>query len=75
MSIREIFETMEYGPAVENRSEVDNWLKANNKKFDLFINGQWTAPAKGTYFPSVCPANNEELAQVAAGDASDVDAA
>ncbi len=75
MSIREIFETMEYGPAVENRSEVDNWLKANNKKFDLFINGQWTAPAKSNYFASTCPANNEELAQVAAGDAADVDAA
>jgi aldehyde dehydrogenase (NAD+) len=75
MSIREIFETMEYGPAIENRSEVDNWLKANNNQFDLFINGQWTAPVKGEYLPSVCPANNEELAKVASADAKDVDAA
>ena len=75
MSIREIFETMEYGPATENRSEVDNWLKANNNQFDLFIDGQWTAPAKGKYFASVCPANNEELGKVAAADSKDVDAA
>jgi aldehyde dehydrogenase (NAD+) len=75
MSIREIFETMEYGPATENRSEADNWLKQNNNKFDLFVNGQWTAPKKGEYFPTVCPANLEELAQIASGDAADVDAA
>lgn len=75
MSIREIFQTMEYGPATENRSEVDKWLKNNEQQFDLFIGGQWTKPVKGKYFPSVCPANNEELGQVAWGDADDVDAA
>lgn len=75
MSIREIFQTMEYGPAPESRSAADDWLKSNNKQFDLFIGGKWTKPAKGKYFPSVCPANNEELGQVAWGDGDDVDAA
>ncbi len=75
MSIREIFETMEYGPATESRSAVDHWLNQHHNKFDLFINGQWTAPKQGVYFPSVCPANNEELGQIASADAGDVDAA
>ena len=75
MSIREIFDTMEYGPAPESRSAADNWLAQNDKQFNLFINGKWTKPASGNYFPSVNPANKETLAQVAQGNADDVDAA
>lgn len=75
MSIREIFETMEYGPAPESRSAADAWLAQNNKQFDLFIGGQWTKPGKGKYFDSVCPANNETLGQIAWADSDDVDAA
>lgn len=75
MSIREIFDTLEYGPATESRSAVDSWLKQHQNKFDLFINGQWVAPAQGVYFPSVCPGNLEELGQVASADSNDVDAA
>ncbi|MFT5162966.1 MAG: aldehyde dehydrogenase (NAD+) [Alteromonadaceae bacterium] len=75
MSIREIFQTMEYGPATEDRSAADNWLNEHQQKFNLFINGQWSAPQKGGYFTSVCPANNETLGQIASADAADVDAA
>ena len=73
MSIREIFETMEYGPALENRAEADKWLKDNNEQFDLFIDGAWQKPSDGGYFASVNPADGKTLAQVAQGNAADVD--
>jgi len=74
MSIREIFDTMEYGPANENRAEADQWL-ADNSQFELFINGNWQAPAAGEYFASVNPADGKTLAQVAQGGSDDVDTA
>lgn len=75
MSIREIFETMEYGPALENRSEADKWLKQHNEQFDLFIDGQWQKPSDGSYFASVNPADGITLAQIAQGSSADVDSA
>lgn len=75
MSIREIFDTMAYGPATENRSEADSWLNEHQNKFELLINGQWVAPQQGVYFPTTCPGNHEELGQIASADAADVDAA
>src|SRR5256886_10096033 len=42
---------------------------------DLFINNEWRPAASGKRFPVENPATEEVLAQVAAGDAADVDAA
>lgn len=45
------------------------------KKYNLFINGEFVAPKSGRYFTTINPATEEELAEVAdAGDA-DVDRA
>ncbi len=44
-------------------------------KTDLFINNEWRPAASGKRFPVENPATEEVLAQVAAGDATDVDAA
>lgn len=75
MSIREIFQTMEYGPAPESRAEADQWLNDHNQQFDLFINGQWQKPGKGKYFASTNPADNKALAQLAWADSDDVNLA
>lgn len=75
MSVRRIFETMEYGPAPESRSDADAWLAKRDGKIALFINGQWTAPASGQYFDSINPADEQVLAQVAAADREDVNRA
>ena len=45
------------------------------KKYDLFINGQFVAPRRGQYFPTINPANETKIADIALADASDVDAA
>jgi acyl-CoA reductase-like NAD-dependent aldehyde dehydrogenase len=42
-------------------------------KTDLFINNEWRAATSGKRFPVVNPATEEVLAEVAAGDAPDVD--
>ncbi|NUR26195.1 MAG: aldehyde dehydrogenase family protein [Catenulispora sp.] len=59
----------EYAPAPESRSVVD--LKP---AYGLFIDGEFVDGAAGA-FKSVNPATEEVLAEVAMGDASDVDRA
>ena len=44
-------------------------------RHELFINGKFVAPASGTYFPSINPATEEQLTEIAEANAADVDAA
>jgi aldehyde dehydrogenase (NAD+) len=75
MSIAEIFETMEYGPAPESASPALRWLEERNGTTQLFIGGEWRDPAEGEYFDSDNPANHRTLARIAQGGQADVDAA
>ncbi len=75
MSIKEIFSTMEYGPAPESTEVCQQWLKKRKQTFDHFIDGQWLKPTSEQYFDSVNPANMQVIAKVACGDHSDVDTA
>lgn len=75
MSIAEKFVSMEYGPAPEDPKEANSWLDRHNRRFELFINGAWQAPAAGEFFDSFDPSNGEKLASVAQGSAADIDAA
>ncbi len=74
-SIAEIFDTMEYGPAPESEAAAVAWLESHNRKFDLYINGTWTAPLSGKHRPSTNPARGATLAQVANAGDKDVDVA
>ena len=73
--IKRIFETMEYGPAPEGRSEVDHWLKAKNERFGLFINGQWVEAEDNKSFESNNPADGSFLAHISEASEGDVDKA
>jgi aldehyde dehydrogenase (NAD+) len=75
MSIAEKFETMEYGPAPEDPQEAASWLDRHNRRFDLFIDGAWHAPAAGQYFDTDDPSTGDKLASIAQGSANDIDAA
>src|ERR1700752_2032064 len=75
MSIAEKFVSMEYGPAPEDPKEAIAWLDRHHRRFELFINGAWQAPASGEYFDSFDPSNGEKLASIAQGGAADIDAA
>ena len=59
-----------YAPAPESNS----YIKLR-KRYELFINGKFVAPHSGRYFPSINPATEGKLAEIAKGDAHDVDLA
>ncbi|CAA9299177.1 MAG: Aldehyde dehydrogenase [uncultured Gemmatimonadetes bacterium] len=75
MSIAEIFDTMEYGPAPESASPALRWLEERGGTTQLFINGEWRPPSGGEYFDTHNPATNKPLARLAQAGAEDVDAA
>ncbi len=64
------FEVFGYAPAPESTSIV-----SLAERYDCFINGEFTPPHSGSYFPTINPSTEEVLAQVALGDSADVDRA
>jgi aldehyde dehydrogenase (NAD+) len=72
MNIKEIYETMAYGPAPESTMEANEFLDSHKRTFQLFINGQWRKPSSGTYFDSINPSNKKKLAKVAEANKKDV---
>jgi aldehyde dehydrogenase (NAD+) len=73
MTIRDIFETLDYGPAPESAAAALAWLDRHGRRFGHWIDGRWTAPA--ATFATRNPATGTVLAEVSAGDAAAVDAA
>ncbi len=73
MNVKEIFETMDYGPAPENSDEAMAWLMQRGDGFGHFIDGKMTAHHDG--FKSRNPATGVTLATLSQGSSEDVDAA
>jgi aldehyde dehydrogenase (NAD+) len=73
MGVKEIFETMDYGPAPESAEEALAWLVDQGDRFGHFIDGAMTAPGPG--FESRNPATGEVLASISQATQADVDAA
>jgi len=73
MTTREIFDTMDYGPAPESDAEAHAWIAAKGPAFGHYINGSFTAP--GETFATKNPATGVELARITQGTADDVDSA
>jgi aldehyde dehydrogenase (NAD+) len=60
----------DYAPAPE---ESKNHVIAT--RHELFIGGKFVKPRSGTYFPSINPATEEKLTEIASADKTDVDKA
>jgi aldehyde dehydrogenase (NAD+) len=75
MSIAEILDTMEYGPAPESDREARAWVARLGGETKLFIGGQWRKARSGESFETTNPASGEVLVRVAQAGAADVDAA
>ncbi|WP_343081836.1 aldehyde dehydrogenase family protein [Ostreiculturibacter nitratireducens] len=71
-TVKDILETMDYGPAPEANGEVVKWLKARGA-FGHFIGGAFTRPE--ATFAVENPATGEVLAEVSQGSRADVEAA
>ena len=73
-TIKDIMQTMEYGPAPEANGEVKAWLATHQAGIGHYINGRFTTAA-GTLIEVINPANDTVLARIAKGTAEDVDTA
>ncbi|HUP88736.1 MAG TPA: aldehyde dehydrogenase family protein [Longimicrobiales bacterium] len=73
--VAEIFESLEYGPAPESAKPVIDWLDAHDRKFKLFIGGEWVEPSGDEHFDSINPSTGKPLAKIAQATSDDVDAA
>ena len=71
--VREIFDTMEYGPAPESNAEVLAWIAGHGGRFGHWIDGAFTRPGEG--FATRNPATGAALAEVTQGTAADLDLA
>ena len=75
MEVRDIFESMEYGPAPESPDRARQWLRDRGETLQHFIGGAWCEPESGDYFDTRNPATGERLARVADGNEADVNRA
>ncbi|SNS80157.1 aldehyde dehydrogenase family protein [Antarctobacter heliothermus] len=73
MTVKEIFETMDYGPAPESAGDALAWIVDQGSRFGHFIDGAFTDPGEG--FDSRNPATGEVLATLTQATQADVDAA
>ncbi len=73
MTVRDIFDSMAYGPAPESATEAMAWIAKHDARFGHWIDGGFTKP--GTTFETRNPATGKGLAQVTQGTAADLDKA
>jgi aldehyde dehydrogenase (NAD+) len=73
MTVRDIFDSMSYGPAPESNAEVLAWLAKHKGQFGHWIDGAFAAP--GQTFATRNPATGDMLAEVTQGSEVDLDAA
>ena len=73
MTVRDIFDSMAYGPAPESNAEALAWLAKHGNRFGHWIDGAFTRP--GQTFATSNPATGKALAEVTQGSGADLDAA
>ncbi len=73
MSVKDIFDTMDYGPAPENNAEALAWLSDRGGVAGHYIGGKW-GPLRDD-FATNNPATGEKLAGVTKGSADEVESA
>jgi len=73
MTIAEIFDNMDYGPAPESAVEALDWIAAHDARFGLFIDGAFQVGASGETFETLNPASGQPLAEITQAGAADVD--
>src|SRR5664279_3896207 len=72
--VKDILQTMEYGPSPEANEHVVAWLAQHAAGFSHFIDGAYR-PVGQRVFEVTDPAREAHLASVTLGNAEDVDAA
>ena len=73
--VKDLLQTMDYGPSPEADEHVRAWLEQHADGFSHFIDGAFGTPPDGDGFAVTDPAHETRLATVAQGTPADVDAA
>lgn len=73
MSLTDILESMEYGPAPESPQYVNEWLDRHDRVFGQFIDGSWSTSEET--FEVFNPGNGQVLCRVSQASDSDIDRA
>ena len=66
---------LEFGRAWDYAPAPETTKPGLRARYDHFIGGKWVAPKSGRHFATINPANEQTLAEVALGDAADIDRA
>lgn len=73
MSVRELYDTLPYGPAPESAALAHEWLDSHERTFGHFIGGSWVSGS--AHFEVFSPANGNTIARTANGSVSEIDQA
>ncbi|HZC36710.1 MAG TPA: aldehyde dehydrogenase family protein, partial [Chthoniobacterales bacterium] len=74
-TVREIFETMEYGPAPEAADIALEWLEKHGNRFSPFIGGRFQDVPNAETFESIDPRNGKPIATLVQCGPAEVDGA
>jgi aldehyde dehydrogenase (NAD+) len=74
-TVKDILDSMDYGPAPEANTHITAWLDQHKSGFNHFIGGAFVPSADKSYFDVTNPANDTLLGRVALGAEADVNAA
>src|SRR3984893_1641221 len=74
-TVREVFETMEYGPAPEQEDIALIWLKDHGHAMRPFVNGEFARFMDEVYFESINPRDGTPLARLVQCGETEVNAA
>ena len=74
-TIKDVLETMDYGPAPEANAHILHWFEQHKMGFGHFIGGTFVDSSGGNTFDVSNPSNDILIARVAQGTSADVDAA
>ena len=75
MAVREILESLDWGPAPESDEFAREWLDEHGPDFGMYIDGGWVTPESGENFETHNPATGELLGTISQAGPDDVDAA
>ncbi|XP_077313134.1 aldehyde dehydrogenase family 16 member A1 [Lithobates pipiens] len=72
-TVREIFTSMQYGPAPEAANIAQAWLDSHERSFGHFVGGKWITPDGRQTYSTKNPATGETLATTIQGNEEDVE--
>ena len=75
MSVKEILDSLEWGPAPESDTFAREWLDEHGPDFGMYIDGGWRHAASGESFETRNPADNRLLGTISQAGEIEVNAA